>query len=616
MATSSTILRLLTLPAPASSDTSAAPSSQGSKSRSSSEAGLTGNLFSNLLKRRDQSGNDSDASSRPRRARDTETASSSSASIAAGTASSNDSDDVAHNSGESHAAAIDGHGNHAKSSDASDKTDDRDKGDDAAKDDGKDMDVAASADAAAEPEKASTERDADSVDVQGADVSDPTKDPTTEALALGLLVGQAVPQPQPPIAGFSGAAAIAAPAIQVNAKASSSDALAKQVDAALAAEAALPDEVADTSATVALPEKFAALLAGLQKNGTPAETKDGIDPALALLLSQNGPEQKLPQTEAPLDPAALLSKLTAVKQTPAAKVEDAKTALADLPDASAAENAAMAATLAGNTDAANQPRRLGKISPNLKEVKDDSADAATNIQPAAEVKTTATAEAKMPAIPVLNPLRATAETASSEGEEAVDGITLAPGISASAAGDTRATAGTPGMNTQGSFAASLADAQAADGKGPTLATPANQIVAQIASLPKQKGTQFTLQLNPGDLGVVDVVMDFHKNGHVQLTIQAQTQDALDFLQRDARSLEKNLQDLGLKTDSGSLNFSLRQDSQSQQQAAFGQDGQGGGQSGRTNMRGNAARLSKEEPVSLGQVIYRAPRNDGGLDIQV
>jgi flagellar hook-length control protein FliK len=144
---------------------------------------------------------------------------------------------------------------------------------------------------------------------------------------------------------------------------------------------------------------------------------------------------------------------------------------------------------------------------------------------------------------------------------------------------------------------------------------AEQVAAQISTLPRNQGTQFSMQLTPGDLGTVDVVMDFHKDGHVQLIIRVDNKEALANLQRDAHGLERSLQDLGLKTDSNSLQFSLRQGQQDQQeqreQFADGkQAGNGRNVSGTNTAEGDVAGRATR------QVHYQILRADGGVDIQV
>ncbi len=87
------------------------------------------------------------------------------------------------------------------------------------------------------------------------------------------------------------------------------------------------------------------------------------------------------------------------------------------------------------------------------------------------------------------------------------------------------------------------------------ASPAEQIGLQIQRhLPG--GDRITVQLQPRELGSVEVRLEF-VDDMVHARVIVERQETLDLLQRDSRSLERALNDAGLKTDSGSLSFNLR-----------------------------------------------------------
>ncbi len=97
----------------------------------------------------------------------------------------------------------------------------------------------------------------------------------------------------------------------------------------------------------------------------------------------------------------------------------------------------------------------------------------------------------------------------------------------------------------------------------TPATPAEQV-----SLVVQKGladgrTSMTIALDPGNLGKVEVNLDIAKDGSVQASVVADNADTLTLLKNDHAGLSQALHNAGLSTDSSSLNFSLRSDSQNQ-----------------------------------------------------
>lgn len=101
-----------------------------------------------------------------------------------------------------------------------------------------------------------------------------------------------------------------------------------------------------------------------------------------------------------------------------------------------------------------------------------------------------------------------------------------------------------------------------------------QVHVAIARANNAEIDRITIQLEPADLGRVDVTMDIRRDGATQLIIAADRRETLEMLQRDARGLERLLQESGVKADAGSMEFNLRQ--QPQQQAALMQQDQGSG----------------------------------------
>jgi len=58
-------------------------------------------------------------------------------------------------------------------------------------------------------------------------------------------------------------------------------------------------------------------------------------------------------------------------------------------------------------------------------------------------------------------------------------------------------------------------------------------------------------------------MEIARDGQLSATVLADRPETLELLQRDIRGLERALQDGGLKTDSQSFNFSLKDQAQQQ-----------------------------------------------------
>lgn len=84
----------------------------------------------------------------------------------------------------------------------------------------------------------------------------------------------------------------------------------------------------------------------------------------------------------------------------------------------------------------------------------------------------------------------------------------------------------------------------------------------------------TLQLEPAELGKMNVKLSFTKDGTVKAHMTVDKPETLALLQKDSSHLQRALQQTGLTTDENSLSFDLRQ--QSQQQNFNGYNGNGGG----------------------------------------
>lgn len=110
------------------------------------------------------------------------------------------------------------------------------------------------------------------------------------------------------------------------------------------------------------------------------------------------------------------------------------------------------------------------------------------------------------------------------------------------------------LQTQQPAASATANAQRAAGPRPGVA---DQVSVHITKALKAGMDRITIQLKPASLGRIDVQLEVGHDGRVIAVVTADNKDTLDLLQRDARELERALQDAGLQTDSGSLSFNLR-----------------------------------------------------------
>ena len=91
-------------------------------------------------------------------------------------------------------------------------------------------------------------------------------------------------------------------------------------------------------------------------------------------------------------------------------------------------------------------------------------------------------------------------------------------------------------------------------QGPSQQAPAEQVSVQIQTAVKSGVDRISIQLSPAELGKIDVKMELADDGQLRAVISAEKPETLELLQKDARGLEKSLQDAGLKTDMNSLAF--------------------------------------------------------------
>jgi len=183
----------------------------------------------------------------------------------------------------------------------------------------------------------------------------------------------------------------------------------------------------------------------------------------------------------------------------------------------------------------------------------------------------------------------------------------AGGQSGAGAGTGAGGSGTAGA--AGSTAASAGAPQTSSGAS----TPATQVGLSIGKAAANGQNRFTLRLEPPDLGRVEVKMEVSSEGNLRAMIRADSRETLDLLQRDVRSLERALADTGLKTDSGSLNFSLSQNGRDGN-SGFGRDDTGR-DGGAPKGEGSGDDAADEPDASADDIRFTARESDG-LDITV
>ncbi len=136
------------------------------------------------------------------------------------------------------------------------------------------------------------------------------------------------------------------------------------------------------------------------------------------------------------------------------------------------------------------------------------------------------------------------------------------------------------------------------------------LAIEIASRAKDGSRQFDIRLDPPELGRIDVKLDVDKSGQVNTHLTVDRPETLDLLRRDSQGLERALQQAGLKTSDGGLEFSLRQ------QTPDG--GFQGRNQAQTNPQGSTPSITDiDQTATLQAEQYQwAARMRGGVDIRV
>lgn len=106
-----------------------------------------------------------------------------------------------------------------------------------------------------------------------------------------------------------------------------------------------------------------------------------------------------------------------------------------------------------------------------------------------------------------------------------------------------------------------------------------QVAVHLQKAAEDGGGRVSIMMRPAALGRVAVDLDVGHDGKVTAVVTADRPETLDLLRRDSSSLERALQDAGLKTDNGSLSFNLRGDSRGTPDREFGGRQRGGADTG-------------------------------------
>ncbi|MEA2888408.1 MAG: flagellar hook-length control protein FliK [Bradyrhizobium sp.] len=140
------------------------------------------------------------------------------------------------------------------------------------------------------------------------------------------------------------------------------------------------------------------------------------------------------------------------------------------------------------------------------------------------------------------------------------------------------------------------------------AVPLNGLALQIAVSAQSGNSRFEIRLDPAELGRIDVRIDVDRHGQLTSHLTVEKPETLAMLRQDAPQLQRALDNAGFKTGDGGLQFSLRDQSSSGQNAGDGADR-------------NAQRLiiSEDDGITAsvaGRTYGRMSGSGGGVDIRV
>ena len=150
---------------------------------------------------------------------------------------------------------------------------------------------------------------------------------------------------------------------------------------------------------------------------------------------------------------------------------------------------------------------------------------------------------------------------------------------------------------------------------------AKQLNVNITRAVKAGDNQFSIRLDPAELGRVTVKMTFTQDGLIKSQIMAERPETLELLQRDARDLERALESGGHKAEPGSISFSLDDSGQESAGKAFAEalqeDRLKEEQQKNVAALGEAEGLTDEieEEIDLDEILAHVTP-ETGLDVRV
>ncbi|MEM6712700.1 MAG: flagellar hook-length control protein FliK [Pseudomonadota bacterium] len=155
------------------------------------------------------------------------------------------------------------------------------------------------------------------------------------------------------------------------------------------------------------------------------------------------------------------------------------------------------------------------------------------------------------------------------------------------------------------------------------AVPISSVAVEVARQVLGGKTQFDVRLDPPELGRLNVRIEMDASGQTRTHMIVERAETLEMLVTDARSLERALQQAGVKTEPGSVSFELASDGQdgsaghgaSGENAGTGDQGDGALSANERGSGDEPTGLSDDIPADVESAIYQIPTT-GQLDLRV
>jgi flagellar hook-length control protein FliK len=138
--------------------------------------------------------------------------------------------------------------------------------------------------------------------------------------------------------------------------------------------------------------------------------------------------------------------------------------------------------------------------------------------------------------------------------------------------------------------------------------PLQAVAVEIGMRAMRGSKEFSIRLDPEDLGRIDIKLEISEAGEVQAKLVVDRVETLQLLQRDAKTLERAFDQAGLKTNPDGLQFTLRDPGQQR-------EGQQDQQAERSKFKASENDLNALEETTLRTFRYTSPASSG-LDIRI